>query len=341
MSASLSRPRIINSSNFKAPKPSLEKSSTEEPPSPFTHVLFQFELGQRLSKVPGIAADTLAPSQISVFKAEIERWLSELPSTYNLSAPDTKWDAKCQYIVPQRIQLNALGYMILFQQLKSFLVKPEAKNAEEINLRKVGIECALKLVDIARQDVEIEFPIHTKFCFAIFVIFDTAATLCSAVIHDPSGKLPRRTKVIEGIGSLLRLLEMIKDHAKTAAVCHGILSRLVANMPVVLPEYYSGLPGVTMSPSDIFKTQEDSPLENLSATDTSGLNDAVNDNLFDAGISGLPDAALDFSLAEAASTQDWLPGVGNFSIMDLGAIDQELYWDSLDLNLPFEPLPKN
>jgi len=96
----------------------------------------------------------------------------------------------------------------------------------ERSLRARAVDLSLKLMDASRR----LFPTTAKFHFAIFLIFDTAAFLCSAIVHVNSRSLHQRDKVIEAIGMGVSIMEQLSQLTKSGATCYAILRKLVANL---------------------------------------------------------------------------------------------------------------
>ncbi|OOG00943.1 hypothetical protein ASPCADRAFT_699 [Aspergillus carbonarius ITEM 5010] len=240
MSLLLSRPFIINSNycSFELPNVRLEADAGTDMPSPVTHIALQCQLGQAISKIPGVMSGVLAPNQAIAIQQEIERWSDMFPPAYRRTNPDTLWDHSHSYVPMQRHQLHAVGYMVMFMPLKQCLTidADPSKPSLESSLQPTAVECATNVMESARLLLAHLLPGSGKFHFAPFLIFDTAAFLCSAVIHDRSRNLAHRAKAIETIGLGLDVLEHISQDTKTGATCYSVLARLASSMPLAPEE---------------------------------------------------------------------------------------------------------
>lgn len=332
MSASLSRPLIISNGKFELPTGRLENTSgdSQDPPSPITHMIFQCRLIQDLTKVTNIDGDIVSSSQVLVIKQVIDSWFETLPPVYCLSNPDTQWDKEYPYVFLQRLQLHTIGHMIMFQQLKPYLIKKASENKAnpDPNLANLGIDCALTLVNSSHQFYDLTYPIYSKFHLVIFVMFDTVATLCSAMMHGIDSTLYRREEVIEGITSVLDLMNKIQYFAKTAVVCYRTLSKLVTMLPLPVQEKVinlnrppSSFDGETMSHE--ISPGNTSAGHSLTSTDTT-------ENSLEMQLKTPPL----FHIPELPIGDGYFPGFGNLSVMDLGGMDETFDWGNIGLDFP-------
>lgn len=321
MSLLLSRPFIINQAScpYELPNLQLEVSDpVSGPPSPVSHIAAQCELGQLIVGTPATMGGTADDSKADSIRANIEAWVLSLPPAYQEREPDTQWDEEYIYVPLQRRQLHAIGYMTMLLPFKSFLVKsfgPEPSEADQAR-RATAIEIALHLMVVSHRLFDQVFPLNAKFHLVTFLIFDTAAFLCSAMIHDKYHSLPRRDDVLEAIKLGCSLMSQLSQITRTGEICRIVLEKLTKSI-------YTA-EAVNLDPpsvSDIPDTDNISPeslplsLEGMSATD-----------MF------LP-ASLDLDFP--ATDMETLPimSVGDFSGLDVGQFDQIWDWQNLDLTL--------
>jgi hypothetical protein len=175
-----------------------------------------------------------SPEQVLAYQREVEGWISSFPPVYSITEPDTSWDKEHPYIVLQRRQLHATAYMIKLDPLKPYITKRVNGFTPEINqaFQTIGIDCCLKLMEASQRIFDVVFPISAKFHLVIFCIFDTAAILCSALIHDKARSLPQRHQVIKAIDTALTMLEQFSLITETGAISYKIISTLVAALPI-------------------------------------------------------------------------------------------------------------
>ncbi|PIG83511.1 hypothetical protein AARAC_002490 [Aspergillus arachidicola] len=155
MSHLLSRPIIINNNNsVELPNLRLESPDSQiELPSPITHMALQCQLGQMILKIPGMMNESLSPMQSVSVQEEVEKWFASLPSAFRLIDPDTRWDNTHKYVVMQRHQLHAVGYMVKLKPLKQCLVQNLDQGAPGVRRGPLSsaIDYALKLMDASHR----------------------------------------------------------------------------------------------------------------------------------------------------------------------------------------------
>lgn len=236
----LARPFIINTQYYGFELPNLRLESPDMPeglPSPVAHVALQCQLGRDLSKVPGVMAGSLLPEQAGPIQEELAKWMASFPPVLQLKNPDTQYDADYHYVVFQRYQLNCIGQMLSLVPVKLSLTKPVDSTTTEADLamRQKAIDCSFEALDAAQQMLEYLLPYNAKFYMGIFLVFDTAAYLCSAVAHDHTHTLYQRKKVIDAIVSALTTLENVRN-TKLGATCHAIFRKILSSLPSDLRE---------------------------------------------------------------------------------------------------------
>ncbi|KAL4894090.1 fungal-specific transcription factor domain-containing protein [Aspergillus ambiguus] len=343
MSLLLSRPFIINSNycTFELPDWRLESSEGSEGlPSPITPLALECQLGQMISKIPGVMGGVLAPSQAVSIQQETERWFSSLPSIYSLTDPDTRWDNSHKYIHIQRSTLHVIGYMVMLLPLKQCLTKTMETHAISVekSLQPTAVDCALKLLEVSRQHLHHLPARNMNFHFAPFLIFDTAAFLCSAILHDHSRSLPQRDKVIQTIGLAVDSLEHTSHHSKTSALCAKILKKLRNSVALASGERTAI--GYT-SPEDSTepRTPENHPTSGAFTNDVSEINGSVTDpRHVGTGMVGM-DGFSAFEAYDVPSLDNGMAELVDIPQLDLGELGQIWDWDNLDLDIPYGKSP--
>lgn len=330
---SLSRPLIINHSCCSFELPNLRLESTpntdQDLPSPITHMALQCQLAQTLSKITGVTSGLLPADQAVTIQQEIQKWFSSFPPVYRATDPDTQWDKEHRYVVLQRSQLHAVGYMIMLHPLKPYLTRSADSGLSEMekSLRPAAVDCSLKLTQASCQLFDCVFPINAKFHFVIFIIFDTAAVLCSAITHDTSRSLPRRHEVIEAIGMLLNMMERLSHMTNTAVICYVTLTKLVAKLPLssqekeLLDAVYPESLNANTEPLGTEKTPAGCYPGNISSSHA------------------MPSTPAPQGLHVPEMETSQKSGLSDVSCMDIGELGQIWDWETLDLNLSFPPAP--
>ncbi|RHZ43209.1 uncharacterized protein CDV56_100492 [Aspergillus thermomutatus] len=320
--------------SFEMPNVRLESDHIEaDVPSPIVHMALQCQLGQALSKIPGVMGGTMTPANAVTVQQETEQWLASFPPAYRLVNPDMQWDRSYKYVEVQRNQLHAIAYLVMLMPLKQCLTRDVHQDTSSIekSLQPTAIDIALKLIQAAHQLLDCMLPSNAKFHFAPFAMFDTAASLCSAIIHDPGRCLPQRDKVIEAIGVALGTLEQIIHNTNTAAMCHSVLSKLVNKLSLTPEEKLILLSKSSDNPLTGLKTPSDSQLP-LSAVP--GIDFAINNNLQPLDMRSpetyVPTMSGYSSLEPLAPPSSDLHELFNMDLGELGQI-----WDLENLGLDF------
>lgn len=332
----LSRPFIINSTycSFEMPNVRLESDHIEaDVPSPIVHIALQCQLGQALSKIPGVMGGIMTPAIAVTVQQETEKWLASFPPAYRLVNPDTQWDHDYKYVEVQRKQLHTIAYMVMLMPLKPCLTRDVQQDSTSIekSLQPTAIDIALKLIKAAHQLLDCMFPLNAKFHFAPFTMFDTAASLCSAIIHDHGRCLPQRDGIIQAIGVTLGTLEQSSHSTKTAAICYSVLSKLVDKLSLTPEEELILRSKSSDSPLRGVKTPSDSQLT-LDAVPS--IDFGINNNLQPLGANNsemfVPTMPGYSSLEPLAPPSSGLQELFNVDLGELGQI-----WDLENLGLDF------
>lgn len=334
MSLLLSRPFIINSTccTFELPDLRLDPvDSQPETPSPITHMVLQCQLGLSISKLPGVMGGVLSLTQAMAVQQETEKWFKSFPPAYSISNPDTRWDETHRFIKLQRFQLHIIGYMMILMPLKQCLTKyidPISSSIEK-GLQTTAVENALKLLEACKDLLRHILPLNAKFHFAPFLMFDTTAMLCSAIVHDKNKILPQRDRILEAIPKTLAELGRLSERAKTGMICYTALRKLVACLPLVPKEALAFTDSTPESSIEAPPTLSDipgipHPLPGTAATLSPG-------NIFHDGL--LAPTSLDFLPSDPMGGYN---GFTDLSQIDLGELSQIWDWGSLDIDFPNE-----
>jgi hypothetical protein len=238
MSAWLGRPNLIDQKNltFKFPNLRLDQPATESNLlSPFAHIALQARLGRRVAAVLGDAnsPSDLPAKQVLAIESECDRFIDELPAVFRVEDADTSLDEQHPYFVFQRHQLHCVLYVTMLDFLKPYLTRErnDKESEHDDDFRSMGVDIALRLLKVARNLFDHEFPINAKFHMVVFSIFDTATLLCSAIIHDRGHVLPHREEVMDAIENSLDMLRLLSLTTKLGASSYNFLFKLVQATP--------------------------------------------------------------------------------------------------------------
>jgi hypothetical protein len=267
----------------------------------------------------------LSATQAIPIQEQTEKWFDSFPPVYSILNPSTQWDSKFHFVNLQRLQLHVIGYMMLLMPLKECLIKHFSTHSSSIEkgLQRTALEDALKLLAACDDLLRHIYPLNAKFHFAPFLMFDTAALLCSAILHDKEESLPRREEIFKAISRTLNDLSRLSKRAKTGMICYTILKRLVACLPT---EARSTEPEAPQSSIDVSSTIPDMPgiADAMLCCPTTDLSNSFDSEIF-------PPKSLN------STSLDTLGGLGDLCNVDLGELGQIWDWQDLDINFPTGP----
>ncbi|CAI7643765.1 unnamed protein product [Penicillium pancosmium] len=335
MSMLLSRPLIINPAAFSYELPNMKLETLDPasgPPSPVSHIASQCELGQMITKDLTTMGGTTDVIETDSIKSDIETWIVSLPAAYQEDNPDTRWDEEHIYVPLQRRQLHAIGYMTMLLPFKGYLVKTFDSQASDVDRarRASAIEIALHLMKVSHRLFDHVFPVNAKFHLVTFLIFDTAAFLCSAIIHDKDRSLPQREEVFQAIKLACSLMGQLAPVTKTGAICYPVLDKLARSLS---PKTVASVDGTTtgdISNTGTMTFNSSPDFDFLDADNPESLSSSLG--LMPANGMFLPTSAdLDFLMAGMEIPP--IMSIGDFSNLDVGQFDQIWDWQNLDLTL--------
>lgn len=336
----LSRPLIINQAYrpYELPNMKLETlDPATSPPSPVSHIASQCELGQMMTKTLTTMGGMIDVLEADSIRVDIEAWMDSLPAAYQEQNPDTQWDEEHVYVPLNRRQLHAIGYMSMLLPFKGYLVQTFDSQASDMEKarRASAIEIALHLMNVSHQLFDHVFPINAKFHLVTFLIFDTAAFLCSAIIHDKDRTLPQREDVFEAIKLACSLMSQLALVTKTGAICYPVLDRLARSLS---PKREASANGTTTtedtSNNETIDFGHSPDFDLLDAENPESL--SSSSGFMPANGMFLPTSA-DLNIPMAGMELPPLMSVGDFSNIDIGQFDQIWDWQNLDLT-PLPPL---
>lgn len=197
--------------------------------SPLLHMKMQSQLISKLSKRFGLPKNVTAPSEVQEYQRMMEEWMASFPPTYDFKNPDTSGDADNPWIVLHRHYLHTMGYSMTLDPIRAYLAKPmNSKTTPEIELqiRRDGIDYALKIMNALYGFFEHVWPRDAKFHFVIFCIFDTAAVYSSVIMHDEDNSAPKREEMLKAMEGALGMVKRLSVPVQAAGMYHNILKRL-------------------------------------------------------------------------------------------------------------------
>lgn len=277
----------------------------------------------------------LSPDQAIAIQQEVTRWIDTFPPIFHLQDPDTTHDHTHAYIPMQRHQLHALAHMVTFMPLKPCLtIDPTTKNTPtlEKSLQPTAVSCALNLMLSAQKLLSHLLPANGKFHFAPFLMFDTAAYLCSALSHDKHRNLPQREKVLECISLALSTLEDVARTAKTGATCYAVLAKIVGSISLSAEEREAVWSKRSPTITSTTDSTDDAGCSSSEGTLTSGQDNGLVSRLLEKH-SPSDSTPIDMHGYASGLGLDGIPSTGLELDLDLSDLNQIWDWDNLGLDL--------
>jgi hypothetical protein len=300
----------------------------------------QAQLGRRVTTTVGDTqpGTNLSATQVLAFESECEKFIDELPAIFRIKSPDTSLDEAHPYYVFQRHQLHCVIFLTMMDCLKPYLTRDsrDKMTDHDDEFRRMGIDIALRLLKVARNLFDYEFPINAKFHMVVFAIFDTATLLCSAVIHDRDQTLPHREEVMDAIDNSLQMLHQLSLTTKLGASSYTFLFKLVQ----ATPELSRSSPLTKRqrkSSSSIPRTSSSCPSTSASASAPPAPTHPASPppaSTLEIHTSTIPTMPIPDDLAfdiEQFLAQNPFGTVGDPSALDMGGMEQ--IWDWEDLHL--------
>lgn len=273
MSTLLSRPLLIDQDDhtLEIPDGRLE-NITDPAPHPLSSVALQAELGLHVSHLFQKLAINYSVELALELEDELEKWMGKFPAALRDHRPDTRWDQKYPNVPFMRCQLNIIAYAYLLAPLKPFLL---AKADSEMlsspmgtNLRTKGVDTCLDLMRASEHFYDLLYPAGFKYFFIIFFMFDAATVLCSAIVHDTSYNLPKRSQCIRALRTAQELMDAVAHLSESARLSAMLLRKLTPTLPLTEAEkLILGVGSQAPSSSKKIKTSpsSSSPSEHLAA----------------------------------------------------------------------------
>ncbi|KAH6605986.1 hypothetical protein Trco_005139 [Trichoderma cornu-damae] len=256
--ALISRSAIVDPSEYDTQLPSFQLGGQlrEVSPSPGLFMALQCDLASRLAQQFGRRCTLDSVDKVVEYRTVAEQWMRRLPPHLAVSHPDRSLDDGYPWLRLQRFTVATMGMSSVLTPLRPYLTKslPPDSPAVELEFRRDGITYALKYLNILFQFLRFAFPKDAKYHTVVFFIFDIAALLCSAIIHDSNASMPMREPCLAGIQGSLDMLRKLKDRAPIAARSHQILSAIYVELtkqPAVRDTHRRKRPRVQPAPSVI------------------------------------------------------------------------------------------
>jgi hypothetical protein len=174
------------------------------------------------------------PEDIRDYQAILEEFMRTFPAEYALDHPNTPTNEDLPWIALHRHYMHTCTLSIALGPFRGYMAKTmtEASSPSiDLEFRQTGIDYALRLMDAVHRFFEYVWTRDTTFHFVPFCIFDTAALLCSVIIHAEDGNVPRRQEVTGAISRAFATLKKLRTATNTAKAPYDVLRRLIKKLP--------------------------------------------------------------------------------------------------------------
>lgn len=235
VSSLLARPMLIDRAECDVGLPSL--TFEDYPASPMLHLKLQAELVGLIFKRFGPPKILDDPNDIQDYQVIMEAFMKTFPPEYAMDHPNTTTKNALPWIALHRHYMHTCTLAIALGPFRGYMAKSMTKNhtpAIELKFRQDGVNYALQLMDAVHRFFEYVWTRDTTFHFVPFCIFDTAALLCSAILHDEDGSIPQREEITDAIARAYATLRKLRTATATAKAPYDVLRRLIKKLPLAI-----------------------------------------------------------------------------------------------------------
>jgi hypothetical protein len=304
----LSRPMLTEVHEaMLAPNPAVDDSGNGQP-SPILNLCEQSKLVRALTLRFGRLAELERRDHMREAVDLIEQWAKRLPPQLGLEGQaDHGFDRQCTWLPLQRASLRCFAYMARLTPLKQVL-KKDCPDVEDLELKALAARLCVDCIDAGLALHKLLKPSRRSFHFVIFVLFDTATVVCSALLHDRQQCSLDHSHLLQKAEEAQAALEALAQDAQSAMRSADILRWL-------LEVVYSSQP--ESRPAEV-------EYEATVRSDSSGQNDTLS-------TIAPPHSPTDPTLLSSQAMVDTSP----FQISKL----EDSSWDCLPLDLALDDLP--
>lgn len=223
---------------------------------PLARMRIQSTLIRQLSAQFGSTKNITDPADIEKYQRIIKTWVKELPPPYDILNPDKPADLSSPWVALHRHCIRTVALSMLLDPVRAFLGKEfrSLPSEAELKIHSHGVDLCIELMTSLHSFFDFVHTHDAKFHLVLFSIFDTAAILCAAVLHDRHHTLLRREDIFKAIDDAHTMLRRLRGVTKSACTPYSVLSRIRARLPraVTGPKdcLYTKVPCEVISPRD-------------------------------------------------------------------------------------------
>ena len=147
--------------------------------------------------------------------------------------PDKSLDESCPWVVLHRHCMRTVAFSMLLDPVRAFLGQEftSLPSEAELRIQSNGVDLCVELMASLHGFFDFVYTHDAKFHLVLFSLFDTAAVLCAAVLHDKHHTLSRREDVFKAIDDAHTMLRRLRLVTKSAKTPYNILSRILKRLP--------------------------------------------------------------------------------------------------------------
>lgn len=163
------------------------------PTSPLLHIRLQSILVTRIFKRFGPPKNIQTMDDIQDYVQILESWMATFPPEFYFNDPDVSNETEYPWIALHKHYLHTTALSMALGPLRAFMAKRmpiHSTPAIELQFRADGVNRALDLMKAVHAFLDYVWERDTTFHFVPFCIFDTAALLCSSLLHTTMGPSP-------------------------------------------------------------------------------------------------------------------------------------------------------
>ena len=226
-------------------------------------------------------------SDIEEYQKMVGSWIERFPRWYRYNNPDRSKDADHPWMKLHRQYLQTTSQLMLLDPIRPYLSRGMSATSpiREIKIRDDGVGYALKLITALHSLFELVYPRDSKSHFVCFSVFDTAALLCSALLHDVDKSAAGRDEAIGAIEGALSMLYKLKTLTSAIDNSYRILIRLMKKVRDASGDHSSGFKKAKLIEAQttnrpIAHSPIDSNQNASSATSTFGSNSTGDGDIY-------------------------------------------------------------
>lgn len=230
----LSRPMLTDiDEHTPAPNPAVDDHGKGQL-SPIVNLKEQFKLVQVLSLRFGRLADLKDVDHVRGVVYAVDQWIDELPEELSMQGCDRSQDEQYPWLPCQRTSLHCFARMAQLTPLKQMLTtsptsKPEL-GGENLDLRHLTARLCIECIESGLSLCHLLRPFRGSFHFVVFVLFDTATFICSALLSDSNKTLPQRSCLLRKANDALAALEALAAQTRSARHASEVLRWLLERL---------------------------------------------------------------------------------------------------------------